>query len=72
MSQSKDWEARLEKALRLWRALQARAQPLEEWVTEAGEVLQQDGDNVNDLIANHRVRTVTSACLYPLFVFGVG
>lgn len=51
---SKEWEGRLEKGLRLWRNLQSKAQPLEEWVQEAEAVLGQEEENINDLIANHR------------------
>ena len=57
-AKSKEWEARLEKGLRQWRHLQANAQPVEQWVTAAEDVLNQDGDNVDDLLTNHKVSGV--------------
>lgn len=57
---SKEWEARLEKGLRMWRHLQSKAQPIEQWVTAAEEILNQDGDNIDDLLTNHKVSAVTS------------
>jgi len=52
---SKEWEARLEKGLRMWRHLQSKAQPIEEWVTAAEAVMTQDGENTDDLLTNHKV-----------------
>ena len=57
---SKEWEARLEKGLRMWHHLQSKAQPIEQWVTAAEEILNQDGDNIDDLLTNHKVSAVTS------------
>ena len=56
---SKEWEARLEKGLRMWRHLQSKAQPIEEWVTAAEAVMTQDGDNTDDLLTNHKVSAFT-------------
>ena len=55
VSQSKEWESRLEKGLRLWRNLQQKAQPVEEWVTEAVDVLHLQGEPTTQLIQKHKV-----------------
>ena len=54
--ESKEWEARLEKALRLWQQLQLSAEPLEEWVVQAEQVMCLQGEPPEDLADKHRVR----------------
>ena len=55
MKLSKDWEQQLDRALRLWRTLQEKAEPVEQWVEAAETVINQDGDNVEEIIATHKV-----------------
>ena len=44
----------MEKSLRLWHALQVKAQPVEDWVTEAEAILRQEGENTDELVAKHQ------------------
>ena len=61
LSRSKEWEGRLERALRLWHQVQQKAQPVEEWMTRAEDVLTQTGDDIDQLITDHKVHTPGSA-----------
>ena len=45
----------MEKGLKLWHSLQEKAQPIEDWVGSAEEILAQDEEPTDALIAQHKV-----------------
>ena len=55
MSAAKDWEARLQHGLRMWRNLQDSATPVEEWVQEAEDVISLQGEPPAQLMEKHKV-----------------
>ena len=71
LSRSKEWEGRLERALRLWHQVQQKAQPVEEWMTRAEDVLTQTGDDIDQLITDHKVHTLSPGAAAEV-VQGVG
>jgi len=44
-TRAKDWEHRLEEGLKLWRRLQEKAKPLENWISAAEHVLSPSSDD---------------------------
>ena len=54
-ARSKDWQQRLERGLTLWQNLQTQAQPVEEWVAQAEQVMSEEGSDATVLISNHKV-----------------
>ncbi len=62
MSQSKEWECKLERGLRLWHQLQQRAQPVEEWVSQAEDVLNLQMESTQHLIDKHKVTPYFIPC----------
>jgi nesprin-1 len=54
ITKSKDWEQRLEKAVKQWRIMQAKAQPVEEWLVKAEHVMADNDDSTDNLIIKHK------------------
>ncbi len=55
IANSKDWDGKLQEALRLWRNLQSKAEPVEQFVTKADEVLVTEGQTPMDTLQTHQV-----------------
>ena len=56
LSNSKDWERKLMEALRLWKNLQVKAEPVEGFVTQADEVLTTQAETPMETLQTHKVR----------------
>ena len=57
ISLANEWEQRLERGLRLWRQLQQKASPIEEWVEQAEKLLSDTTRPTDELIVRHKVRS---------------
>ncbi len=55
MLSSKDWERRLQEALRRWKSLEARAAPVETFVSRADDVLKVRGATPAETLHTHKV-----------------
>ena len=55
MVAAKDWESRLERGWRLWQGLQTKAQPVEAFVEQATGILEERGDDTQNMISSHKV-----------------
>ena len=42
---SRDWQQKLEEGLKLWRRVQEKAKPLEDWLQQAEKVLKMADDS---------------------------
>ena len=59
LSNSKDWEQKLLEALRLWKNLQVKAEPVESFVTQADEVLTIQAETPMETLQTHKVNCAT-------------